>query len=195
MQIILYDTEFTAWEGSVQHNWRRPNEHKEIIQLSAVKLQINRSEIEILEQSHNFIQPSINKTLSGYIKNLTGIEQSQVDKGLTNQQLFDELFLFSNNGSIPFYSWGNDWHVLNETAQINQLDISWVKSYDLCPLFKSTGVPDHFSSGTLYQFFGLPLNLHEHNAVDDTISLTESLKHLHKKSSEQVHSFFKPQPA
>lgn len=189
MQIILYDTEFTAWEGSLQRNWSNPDEHREIIQLSALKVRIS-DRVQVEEQISLFVKPSINQQLSNYIQELTGIEQDQVDQGVSASELFKKLQDFSNSGSIPMYSWGDDLHILEETASLNQLSIHWVQSHNLQPLFAPFKIPAHFTSGNLYQFFELPLSLREHNADDDTQSLYECLKHIHQNHSKEVSQFF-----
>ena len=43
MQIIIFDTEFTAWEGSAQRNWSFDWEYREIIQIAAVKGLLNEA--------------------------------------------------------------------------------------------------------------------------------------------------------
>ena len=35
-KIIIFDTEFTAWEGSLARNWNGPGEYREIIQIGAI---------------------------------------------------------------------------------------------------------------------------------------------------------------
>ena len=35
---IVYDLEFTAWEGSMSHRWLLPGEFKEVVQIGAVKV-------------------------------------------------------------------------------------------------------------------------------------------------------------
>lgn len=186
MKIIIYDTEFTAWQGSAQRGWQGPNEHKELIQVSALKLEITTSDIRVVDEMHHFIKPTINYQLSDYIKNLTLITQEQVDKGLSANNFYDALKTFTEQGIYPIFSWGNDFHVLQETAQLNQISTDWINSYDLAPIFHDYGVPKSTTSGTLYQFFGLSLKLHEHNAKDDTLSLFHSLRHLHSQHAEKV---------
>ena len=36
-KFILFDTEFTAWEGSQNRNWSLCWEHRELISISALK--------------------------------------------------------------------------------------------------------------------------------------------------------------
>jgi len=37
-QIIIFDTEYTAWEGAKERNWSGSGEHREIVQIAAVKI-------------------------------------------------------------------------------------------------------------------------------------------------------------
>ena len=64
---ILFDTEFTAWEGSQKRNWSNDNEYREIIQISALKIKNSK----ILDKLNIYVKPCINKILSDYIINLT----------------------------------------------------------------------------------------------------------------------------
>ena len=51
MQIVIFDTELTPWEVSMQRQWSLDWDHREVIQIV------------------------VNSTLSDYIIQLTGIEQ------------------------------------------------------------------------------------------------------------------------
>jgi hypothetical protein len=35
---VFYDTEYTSWEGAMARNWSGPNEHRELVQLSAIRV-------------------------------------------------------------------------------------------------------------------------------------------------------------
>ena len=37
-EVVVFDTEFTAWQGSMERGWSGPGEHKEIVQIGAVLL-------------------------------------------------------------------------------------------------------------------------------------------------------------
>ena len=183
MQIIIYDTEFTAWEGSAQRAWSQAWEFKEIIQFSAQKIKITPSEVFPLETFSTYVRPIKNTTLSGYIKELTGIDQQNVNNGFHPKDLFKAINKITNEGQIPMFSWGNDFHALYETAQISNINIKWLNSYNLIPAFKEFNINTEVTSGNLYREFNLDLTIHQHNAMDDTLSLVESLKELHKKDS------------
>ena len=79
-KFIILDTEYTAWSDSQKTNWSNPNHHKEIIQIGALKVfRINNN--FILKDAFNiYVQPSVNKTLSKYITNLTGITNYKIKK-------------------------------------------------------------------------------------------------------------------
>ena len=75
MQIVIFDTEFTAWEGSMQRQWSLDWEHREIIQIAAVKVELTLSGAQVVSSFNTLVKTVINPTLSDYIIQLTGIEQ------------------------------------------------------------------------------------------------------------------------
>jgi len=42
---IIYDLEYTAWEGSINRNWSDDGEYKEIIEIGAIVVNKNLKEI------------------------------------------------------------------------------------------------------------------------------------------------------
>lgn len=186
MHLIIYDTEFTAWEGSQHRNWGLEWEARELIQFSASCVQITEHSLTLTSRFDHFVQPQKNPQLSPYIQQLTGITQPDVDQGLLPKTFFQALSEFSHHGQIPMTSWGNDWHVLHETATLNQLSADWIQSYNLIELFQAFGINTTVTSGELFRQFDLPLHLEEHNAFDDTRSLVESLIALHKQTPKAV---------
>jgi inhibitor of KinA sporulation pathway (predicted exonuclease) len=77
-EIVIYDTEYTSWEGSMERGWSGQNEYRELIQIAAIRVDASNgfSEIEELEI---FVKPQRNRVLSDYISSLTGITQRQID--------------------------------------------------------------------------------------------------------------------
>ena len=73
MNIIIYDTEYTSWHGSLENNWSREDEYRELVQLSAIKIKINENDITIEDTFSEYCIPTINSCLSDYFINLTGI--------------------------------------------------------------------------------------------------------------------------
>ncbi len=77
-RIVIFDTEYTSWEGASERGWSGPGEHREIVQIGAVKIDVERQCQEV-SAFDALIRPAINPLLSTYFINLTGIEQSAVD--------------------------------------------------------------------------------------------------------------------
>ena len=49
---IIFDTEFTAWEGSMQRGWSGQNEHREIVQISAIRIKKKKNNIAITKKCY-----------------------------------------------------------------------------------------------------------------------------------------------
>ena len=68
---VVFDLEFTAWEGSMASRWSRPHERTEVVQIGAVKL--DASLLEIVDTFEILVQPRLNPVLSDYLVALTDI--------------------------------------------------------------------------------------------------------------------------
>lgn len=190
MKFIIYDTEITAWKGSLQRNWQEPWEAKEVIQFAANLAEINDKSLNILDAYNVYVQPRKNPTLSNYIIDLTGISQEQVDTGCSPTELFDYLKEITEEGDLPILSWGNDYHVLSETAKLNDINIDWLRSFNLMDVFKTCRIDTNINSGRLHTLFADNACIKEHNAIGDVESLKISLVELYKKHQEKVHDHF-----
>ncbi|KKM06925.1 hypothetical protein LCGC14_1739050 [marine sediment metagenome] len=84
--IIVVDLEATCWED----NKEKQNSEMEIIEIGGVLLDPN---FDILEKISVFVKPIINPILTDYCKNLTSIQQENVD---TAQEFPQALQCFSN---------------------------------------------------------------------------------------------------
>ena len=77
-KMVVFDLEYTAWDGSLANNWSRPGEHREIVQIGAVKLDATDGMVE-LDSFECLVMPKNNPILSDYFIELTGITQDRVD--------------------------------------------------------------------------------------------------------------------
>lgn len=68
---VVFDLEFTAWEGSMAQRWSRPGERKEVVQIGAVKLDTER--LRVTDTFEMLVRPRLNPMLSAYLTELTGI--------------------------------------------------------------------------------------------------------------------------
>ena len=187
MNFVIFDTEYTTWQGAQNRRWQGVGEFKEIISIGALKIQY--PEFVVLEEFNVFIKPSVNPVLSEYCKCLTKISQAQVDNGLDFFEGYKRFLKFSEGCLITSY--GNDFCILAENLILNHADplclygkdspsflnlkhwISQTKkdilSYSSGELWKNISVPPKFNHGV------------EHNALNDCYSILEILHFLYQQ--------------
>lgn len=179
--LVIFDTEFTAWQGSHLRGWSESWEFRELIQIAAVKISIDAKGVEILSTFNELVKPSRNPRLSDYIVDLTGISQSMVDDlGVDFPSALEQFYQFCHQGELRCLAWGNDPNILRENCQLNDI---------IMPEF-SGGFTDlkkratellldgaELSSGELAMHFQLPLSGHQHNALYDVRSLAGALQY------------------
>ncbi|MFH1741129.1 MAG: 3'-5' exonuclease [bacterium] len=182
-QIIVFDMEYTAWEGSVQRNWSGPNEHREIVQIGAVKLDVGRG-LEEIDSFEIMIRPRINPQLSDYFITLTKITQDRVDwEGVDLVEAMADFSSFAGSSSL-LYCNGIDAELLAENSDLYRIN---------CPLNKDrfrnvssllsreAQVTNHVVSGELDEVFGIKVDLPAHDAVADARKIAAVLRNLRKK--------------
>jgi inhibitor of KinA sporulation pathway (predicted exonuclease) len=179
MQIVIFDTEFTAWEGSMQRKWSLDWEHREIIQIAAVKVEIGLTGVTVLSSFNTLVKPIINPTLSDYIIQLTGIEQHVLDDmGVDYQAALQQLYAFCSQGTLPCYSWGNDKNILIDNCLLNGIQMPDFSKgfYNLHAMAREVNIDGaHLCSGELANHLGLHLHGHIHNALYDVRSIALAL--------------------
>lgn len=74
-EFVVYDLEYTSWEGAMARRWSGPGEHREIVQIGAVRLDERFRELAAMEV---LVQPRLNPVLSEYFIGLTGITQDRL---------------------------------------------------------------------------------------------------------------------
>ena len=75
--LAIFDLEFTSWEGSLQREWSGKNEHREIVEIGVVKLDLLNWRVTG-EEYRRLVKPRVNPQLSEYFTNLTQISQKEV---------------------------------------------------------------------------------------------------------------------
>ena len=187
---IIFDTEFTSWEGSMERNWSGENEHRELVQISAIRVKKKGGSISITKKLNLYVKPLINKNLSEYFTNLTGISQDVLDdKALPFKQAIKIFYQFcknSKNEKYNLYSMGNDYDVIKENLRIHSVNkksrfYKWEKKFvDIGPFFSRVININNYSSGTIYKAFDIVPheNVKVHDARWDTLSLFLSFREL-----------------
>lgn len=180
-QLVIFDTEFTAWQGSKERNWSEIWEHREIIQFAAIKVQIDHNGLTILSSFNSLVKPIINPTLSRYISELTGIEQQTLDEmGIDFPAVLEQFYLFSEQGQLPCYSWGNDNHIITDNCLLNGIPLpNFEKGFhNLHAIIRNANIDGgHLCSGELANHLGLNFSGHVHNALYDVRSIALALNH------------------
>src|SRR5258708_2775626 len=115
---VVFDLELTAWEGSLDANWSRPGEFREIVQIGAVQLGADLSETAAFSQ---YVRPTRNPILSRYFIDLTGIDQQVVDTFGVDFTSALALFARFSEGNCAVVSNGPDGDVLLENCRLNNL--------------------------------------------------------------------------
>ena len=76
IHVVIFDLEFTAWEGSMASRWTRQGEHTEVVQIGAVKLDAETlREVDCFEM---LVRPRVNPVLSDYLTALTNISNDDL---------------------------------------------------------------------------------------------------------------------
>lgn len=177
---FLYDTEFTAWNGSVKTSWK--NQPRHLLQIAMIKVS-PLPQAKILQEHVYYIKPDfytlhriyrsndidykyvndMKSLVDPYITNLTGITHHDINtRGVMLKDFFAE---FSKKMiQIDAYSFGSDFEVLREN--LDYFDAN-CKSYyrrmiqenlhDITPVFRLNNqkLIDGYCSGTLYQLYNL----------------------------------------
>ncbi len=188
-KFIIFDTEYTAWEGSQKRGWSGENEYMELVQIGALKVVKTSKTIKIVKKFNIYIKPKKNPELSEYFTNLTGITQNTLyKKGVTFNEAMKQFYNFcktKNNIKLPMFSYGNDYGVIKYNLKLNSINkksrfYKWEKKfYDIRPIFDFYVDTSKYSSGTIYKAFDIDSkNANVHNALWDCKSIFYSLKHI-----------------
>lgn len=179
-EFVILDTEFTAWEGSQYRNWSKPDEFREIVQISAIKIK----NLDIVKSINIYITPTRNPLLSKYFTQLTGITNEYIQKhGIEFDEAMEQLYEFCGV-STPIYSYGNDWDVIEENLYLNKITapkfVNWKPDWhDVCHFFMRYGInTKRYTSGTIYKITNKQYTPSVHNAIWDSLSIFIAIKYL-----------------
>ena len=94
LTVIVFDIEYTAWEGSLGRNWSAPGEFPEIVQIGAVKLALTEGlpELDAIEIA---VRPVLSPVLSRYFLDLTGIDQHIIDRAPGYREAMEAFTTFA----------------------------------------------------------------------------------------------------
>lgn len=176
-ELVLFDTEYTAWEGSMQRNWTGPGEVREMYMagLLHVRREADNKLVEVTGKTI-FVKTVIVPKLPEYSINLTGVTQEQLDsEGVPYQNALDLLHEFSRGGEIPIVSYGTDRNILAENCELLKCLSPKFSGgfFDVRPAIRAIDSRTHnLSSGQLYTLVpGAEPTGQVHNALHDVKSI------------------------
>lgn len=178
--IIIFDTEFTTWEGAMARNWSGPGEYRELVQIGALRFNLNSFTIE--DEFEVLIKPKRNPVLSDYFIRLTSITQEMLAAG--GMELCDGIAAFQQFARDDRWaSYGGDSSILIENLQLQGLPIppSWPqkKQDNIAPWFHTHAPQTRgVNSGRLAQVLGAGVVTHEHTGLADSRSIAAAIRHL-----------------
>ncbi len=124
MNYIIFDLEATCWNGYT------PDRTSEIIEIGAVKI---NGFGEVKGEYNRFVKPILHPILSPFCKELTHIEQGDVDKAKSFENVIDEfkdwIGVYDDENYL-LCSWGRfDKTMLITDCQLHDLESEWCEEH------------------------------------------------------------------
>ena len=184
--LTVFDLEFTAWECSMASHWLRPGEFKEVVQIGAVKL--DAASFQITASFDVLVRPRINRELSPYFENLTGITNHQLgESGIDFPQALIRFLAFAAGG--PICAFGHDEWVLEDNIRLYGLKglPPLPRFHDLRRWFAARQVdPRGLHSCDIGPRLGVPFTGRAHNALDDARSVALAMEAMVARGASSV---------
>lgn len=184
-KIIVFDTEYTSWEGAQERRWSGPNEYREIVQIGAVRVRTNT--FQELDSFSAFVRPVRNPKLSDFLINLTGISQEIIDsKGSDFSSAIAKFLKWTAREEL--YAFGHDGNVLEENAKLLGVGFPFKMSrfHDIKELFTAHGIPaDDYMSSTIVRAFGREPKRSGHDGLNDARTIVDGLILLAERNQEK----------
>lgn len=176
--VIVFDLEFTAWEGSMTRRWLTPGEFKEVVQIGAVRLDMRT--LEETGSLNVLVRPRINSVLSAYLENLTGIANAALAiEGLDFADAYRRFVTFADGGGTAAF--GRDDLVLAQNLRLYGIaDAPPLPPYlNIMPWLRANGI-DATAKHACHvgPLCGATFAGREHDALDDARSVAAGIRAL-----------------
>ena len=176
--VILFDLEFTAWQGSMEHRWLRPGEFREVVQIGAVK--VDAASLEELDSVDILVKPRLNPVLSSYFEELTGVTNERLAaSGVDFAEGYRAFIRFADGA--PLAAFGRDDLVLIDNLKLYGLKGEpHLPSYiNIVPWLVRAGVdPRGLHACDIAEASGATFEGRRHDALDDARSIALGIKTL-----------------
>jgi hypothetical protein len=181
-EMVVFDLEWTAWEGSLARNWSGPGEYREVIQIGAVRL--DAAGFDLLAVFDRLVLPVRNPVLSDYIMKLSGLTNERMwAEGVCLETALAEFKVFV--GGSPLWCNGADATVLREncTLQGFPCPVATKCIGNVRPLLaRATGLlASRLVSCELPALLGIDSARDRHTGAGDAITIARALAALRKR--------------
>ncbi len=122
MNFIIFDLEATCWPETIGTT-------REIIEIGAVKINDKQ---QIISEFDSFVKPDLHPILSDFCKDLTSINQHEIDNAEYFPHVIAQFRKWINleHGDYLLCSWGfYDRKQIIEDCNLHNLEFEWVKKH------------------------------------------------------------------
>jgi inhibitor of KinA sporulation pathway (predicted exonuclease) len=181
--LVIFDLEFTAWADSMAGHWLAPGQFKEVVQIGAVRLELER--LAVAADFDCLVKPRINPALSDYFERLTGITNARlVREGIDYETAYRRFIAFA--GGDPIASFGHDEWVLEGNTRLYGLKAmpALPAFLELRGWFAGNGIdPDGLHSCDVGPLLGVPFEGQRHDALCDARSIAAGMAVLMRRGA------------
>ena len=168
---VVFDLEFTAWPGSMEHRWLRPGEFREIVQIGAVR--VDAATFAPVGEFNALVKPRLNPVLSSYFENLTGVTNTALaERGRDLAAAYRSFLVFV--GGSPLMSFGRDDRVVQDNLRLYGLtDLPPLPACtNIAPWLGEQGIdPRRLHACDIARAAGAEFSGRHHDALDDAHSV------------------------
>lgn len=180
-EFIIYDLEYTSWEGSKENGWSREGEYREIVDVGAIKVKKKGIGLQVQNMFSMLVMPKINPELSDYFIQLTGIKQERLSAEAEPFETFAVNFLDFCAGDYPIFAYGEDDEILVENHGLYHvpLKLNTMRFINYrAVICDALNVSKSVCSGDLPEAIGLERTSNPHRGLDDAMAQVRVLEHL-----------------
>jgi len=173
--LIVWDLEFTSWEGAQARDWSGPGEEKEIVQIGAVRLSPTFEEIAAFDL---LVLLRLNPILSDYFKALTGLSQERLEAdGVSWPEALSRFSAFCHGAGLILAN-GSDGEVLERNCDLWHMPslIPLERFRSLRPALEAK-LGQGVSSGAIAGLLGLDKVGAAHDGLADARNVALALRH------------------
>ncbi|MBK8955551.1 MAG: exonuclease domain-containing protein [Saprospiraceae bacterium] len=170
MHYIILDLEATCWNDTIQ------NREQEIIEIAACRINAYG---KIENTFTSLIKPQKYPLLSSYCKQLTGIEQIEVDRAKKFDWVLNEFLNWCEYDEInplSIFTWGKtDLQLLTQSCDIYQLEMDWLGQYvDMKSIYaRMKGLPKLVGLDKALMLENFEFEGNRHRALPDAVNLAK----------------------